>query len=40
VIEHLQLCISFWVKGRETLDEWISIIRSGEAPDFGNNLRY
>lgn len=40
VIEYLKLCISFWVMGKEHLNQWIREIEQGNIPDFGGNIKY
>ncbi len=38
VIDYLELCGKFWTKSKT--DEWIGVIKAGQVPDFGANLRY
>lgn len=38
VLEYFELCAPFWERDR--LDEWAAVVRAGQIPDFGANLRY
>ena len=39
VIEYLQACAEFWVGGRDRIEEWVGVLREGDTPFFGNNLK-
>jgi tetratricopeptide (TPR) repeat protein len=39
VIEFLNACSVFWVAGRGEIEEWIRVLKDGDTPDFGGNLR-
>lgn len=38
VLEYFELCAKFWE--RDELDKWRTIVKAGQIPDFGANLRY
>jgi TPR repeat protein len=40
VIEYLMLCKKFWAYPRNPVDTWIQAIKSGQQPDFAQNLVY
>jgi hypothetical protein len=40
VLEYFGLCEKFWKMDDGKLDEWRAIVKSGETPEFGANLRY
>ena len=40
VLAYLEECKTLWEAGREQLDEWIGVIRSGADLNFGSNLNY
>ena len=39
VIEYLQACRVFWNSGRSRIDEWVRILKEGDTPFFGDNLK-
>lgn len=39
VIEFLNACSTFWVTGRGQIEEWVQVLKEGDTPDFGQNLR-
>lgn len=40
VIEYFQLCGKFWERGADRLEQWTSIVKGGQIPDFRANLSY
>ncbi|MEM7164590.1 MAG: RNA polymerase subunit sigma-24 [Planctomycetota bacterium] len=40
VLRYLEQCSTFWVSGKDQLNQWSELIRAGKTPDFGSNLRY
>ena len=39
VLAYFELCRSFWRMGDQRLDSWSDLVRKGETPVFGPNLR-
>jgi len=40
VVEYFEACRKFWRMDRGRLDDWIALVKGGETPYFGGNLRY
>ncbi|CAF1284737.1 unnamed protein product [Didymodactylos carnosus] len=40
VLKYFELCRKFWTHHPETLDEWETIVKQGQIPDFMANLSY
>ena len=40
VLRYLNLCLDFWERGQDELQEWIILIEAGRTPDFRRNLRF
>ncbi len=40
VVEYFEACKKFWKMDRGRLDDWIALVKDGETPYFGGNLRY
>jgi len=40
VVEYFEACRKFWRMDRGRLDDWIALVKDGETPYFGGNLRY
>jgi tetratricopeptide (TPR) repeat protein len=40
VLEYFQQCGKFWKMGGDKLDEWATLVKAGQTPDFGANLAY
>jgi hypothetical protein len=38
VLEYFDLCARFWEAGRDELNGWAAVVRSGGVPDFGYHL--
>jgi hypothetical protein len=39
VIQFLNACAGFWKTGHDQIDEWIGVLKEGDNPDFGGNLK-
>jgi thiol-disulfide isomerase/thioredoxin/tetratricopeptide (TPR) repeat protein len=40
VLNYFELCGKFWQMGDKQLDDWSVLVKNGQTPDFGANLRY
>ena len=40
VLSYFELCGKFWKNGEKKLQEWSALIKGGQTPDFGANLKY
>ncbi len=38
VLEYFELCREFWGMGKEQLDRWSVVVKSGKIPSFGSNI--